>query len=147
MCCAEVLKRSFKLLNKSFQNLWARFWEANTVYEAVFTVGFKCLNLLRVCQLDVRMLQNTSDQNSFYFAPAECENFLEDGLSSVCASSQGVLKRESGSESDLFPLPGDGMEDLVFGKVGKSAWDMVKKALRPDLINPYCKHRSSWFHW
>ncbi|NXP66781.1 AKP13 protein, partial [Chloropsis cyanopogon] len=47
---------------------------------------------------------------------AECENFLEDGLSSVCASSQGGLKRESGSESDLFPLPGDGMEDLVFGK-------------------------------
>ncbi|KFQ32639.1 A-kinase anchor protein 13, partial [Merops nubicus] len=46
----------------------------------------------------------------------ECENFLEDGLSSVCASSQGVLKGESGSESDLFPLPGDGMEDLVFGK-------------------------------
>ncbi|XP_065590079.1 A-kinase anchor protein 13 isoform X3 [Cyrtonyx montezumae] len=46
----------------------------------------------------------------------ECENFLEDGLSSVCASSQGVLKRESGSESDFFSLPGDGMEDLVFGK-------------------------------
>ncbi|NXQ51096.1 AKP13 protein, partial [Catharus fuscescens] len=46
----------------------------------------------------------------------ECENFLEDGLSSVCASSQGGLKRESGSESDLFPLTGDGMEDLVFGK-------------------------------
>ncbi|NXP56439.1 AKP13 protein, partial [Heliornis fulica] len=46
----------------------------------------------------------------------ECENFLEDGLNSVCTSSQGVLKRESGSESDLFPLPGDGMEDLVFGK-------------------------------
>ncbi|KAF2986824.1 hypothetical protein EK904_008638 [Melospiza melodia maxima] len=49
----------------------------------------------------------------------ECENFLEDGLSSVCASSQGALKRESGSESDLFPLPGDGMEDLVFGKSNK----------------------------
>ncbi|NXU08552.1 AKP13 protein, partial [Pardalotus punctatus] len=47
---------------------------------------------------------------------AECENFLEDGLSGVCASSQGGLKRESGSESDLFPLPSDGMEDLVFGK-------------------------------
>ncbi|NXA47316.1 AKP13 protein, partial [Nothocercus julius] len=46
----------------------------------------------------------------------ECESFLEDGLSSVCASSQGVLKRESGSESELFPLPGDGMEDIVFGK-------------------------------
>nr|XP_025960151.1 A-kinase anchor protein 13 isoform X10 [Dromaius novaehollandiae] len=46
----------------------------------------------------------------------ECESFLEDGLSSVCASSRGVLKRESGSESELFPLPGDGMEDIVFGK-------------------------------
>ncbi|NWX82345.1 AKP13 protein, partial [Nothoprocta ornata] len=46
----------------------------------------------------------------------ECESFLEDGLSSVCASAQGVLKRESGSESELFPLPGDGMEDIVFGK-------------------------------
>ncbi|XP_062357132.1 A-kinase anchor protein 13 [Cinclus cinclus] len=46
----------------------------------------------------------------------ECDNFLEDGLSRVCASSQGGLKRESGSESDLFPLTGDGMEDLVFGK-------------------------------
>ncbi|NWH65818.1 AKP13 protein, partial [Geococcyx californianus] len=39
----------------------------------------------------------------------ECENFLEDGLSSVCTSSQGVLKRESGIESDLFRLAGDGM--------------------------------------
>ncbi|NWW77494.1 AKP13 protein, partial [Climacteris rufus] len=47
---------------------------------------------------------------------AECENFLDDGLSGVCASSQGGLKRESGSDSDLFPLAGDGMEDLVFGK-------------------------------
>ncbi|XP_025930203.1 A-kinase anchor protein 13 isoform X2 [Apteryx rowi] len=46
----------------------------------------------------------------------ECESFLEDGLSSICTSSQGVLKRESGSESELFPLPGDGMEDIVFGK-------------------------------
>lgn len=93
------------------------------------------------------MLQKTSDHNSFCFVPIECENFLEDGLSSVCASSQGVLKRESGSESDLFPLPGDGMEDLVFGKVGKPGWDMVKKARRPDSINPCCKCTSSWFHW
>uniref|UniRef100_A0A8B9P290 A-kinase anchoring protein 13 n=1 Tax=Apteryx owenii TaxID=8824 RepID=A0A8B9P290_APTOW len=54
--------------------------------------------------------------NSFCFAPLECESFLEDGLSSICTSSQGVLKRESGSESELFPLPGDGMEDIVFGK-------------------------------
>uniref|UniRef100_A0A672V561 A-kinase anchoring protein 13 n=1 Tax=Strigops habroptila TaxID=2489341 RepID=A0A672V561_STRHB len=58
----------------------------------------------------------------------QCENFLEDGLSSVCASSQGGLKRESGSESDLFPLPGDGMEDL---------------SPRPDSINLSCRCRFS----
>ncbi|NWW86294.1 AKP13 protein, partial [Rhynochetos jubatus] len=64
----------------------------------------------------------------------ECENFLEDGLSSVCASSQGVLKRESGSESDLFPLPGDGMEDLVFGKPEEeqSACDITSSSSSAD---------------
>ncbi|XP_074822594.1 A-kinase anchor protein 13 isoform X2 [Natator depressus] len=46
----------------------------------------------------------------------ECEHFLEDGLSGDCASSQGVLKRETGIESELFSLPGDGMDDIVFGK-------------------------------
>uniref|UniRef100_A0A674GCE1 A-kinase anchoring protein 13 n=1 Tax=Taeniopygia guttata TaxID=59729 RepID=A0A674GCE1_TAEGU len=66
---------------------------------------------------------------------AECENFLEDGLSSVCASSQGGLKRESGSESDLFPLPGDGMEDLVFGKQAEeeqSACDVTSSSSSAD---------------
>ncbi|NWZ18946.1 AKP13 protein, partial [Asarcornis scutulata] len=64
----------------------------------------------------------------------ECENFLEDGLSSVCASSQGILKRESGSESDLFPLPGDGMEDLVFGKPEEeqSACDVTSSSSSAD---------------
>uniref|UniRef100_A0A8B9R587 A-kinase anchoring protein 13 n=1 Tax=Anas platyrhynchos TaxID=8839 RepID=A0A8B9R587_ANAPL len=65
----------------------------------------------------------------------QCENFLEDGLSSVCASSQGVLKRESGSESDLFPLPGDGMEDLVFGKQPEeeqSACDVTSSSSSAD---------------
>ncbi|NWR58334.1 AKP13 protein, partial [Bucorvus abyssinicus] len=64
----------------------------------------------------------------------ECENFLEDGLSSVCASSQGVLKRESGSESDLFALPGDGMEDLVFGKPEEepSACDVTSSSSSAD---------------
>ncbi|XP_030084135.2 A-kinase anchor protein 13 isoform X9 [Serinus canaria] len=65
----------------------------------------------------------------------ECENFLEDGLSSVCASSQGALKRESGSESDLFPLPGDGMEDLVFGKQPEeeqSACDVTSSSSSAD---------------
>uniref|UniRef100_A0A8C3GK05 A-kinase anchoring protein 13 n=1 Tax=Cairina moschata TaxID=8855 RepID=A0A8C3GK05_CAIMO len=64
----------------------------------------------------------------------QCENFLEDGLSSVCASSQGVLKRESGSESDLFPLPGDGMEDLVFGKPEEeqSACDVTSSSSSAD---------------
>ncbi|NXE64994.1 AKP13 protein, partial [Calcarius ornatus] len=64
----------------------------------------------------------------------ECENFLEDGLSSVCGSSQGALKRESGSESDLFPLPGDGMEDLVFGKPEEeqSACDVTSSSSSAD---------------
>uniref|UniRef100_A0A663N326 A-kinase anchoring protein 13 n=1 Tax=Athene cunicularia TaxID=194338 RepID=A0A663N326_ATHCN len=64
----------------------------------------------------------------------QCENFLEDGLNSVCASSQGVLKRESGSESDLFPLPGDGMEDLVFGKPEEeqSACDVTSSSSSAD---------------
>ncbi|XP_066052811.1 A-kinase anchor protein 13 isoform X1 [Chamaea fasciata] len=65
----------------------------------------------------------------------ECENFLEDGLSSVCASSQSGLKRESGSESDLFPLPGDGMEDLVFGKQPEeeqSACDVTSSSSSAD---------------
>ncbi|XP_064014138.1 A-kinase anchor protein 13 isoform X2 [Pogoniulus pusillus] len=65
----------------------------------------------------------------------ECENFLEDGLSSVCASSQSVLKRESGSESDLFPLSGDGMEDLVFGKQPEeeqSACDITSSSSSAD---------------
>ncbi|XP_021263213.1 A-kinase anchor protein 13 isoform X6 [Numida meleagris] len=65
----------------------------------------------------------------------ECENFLEDGLSSVCASSQGVLKRGSGSESDFFSLPGDGMEDLVFGKQPEeeqSAGDVTSSSSSAD---------------
>ncbi|XP_050165144.1 A-kinase anchor protein 13 isoform X11 [Myiozetetes cayanensis] len=65
----------------------------------------------------------------------ECENFLDDGLSGVCASSQGGLKRESGSESDLFPLPGDGMEDLVFGKQPEeeqSACDVTSSSSSAD---------------
>ncbi|NWU08705.1 AKP13 protein, partial [Cephalopterus ornatus] len=64
----------------------------------------------------------------------ECENFLEDGLSGVCASSQGGLKRESGSESDLFPLPGDGMEELVFGKPEEeqSACDVTSSSSSAD---------------
>ncbi|XP_026647126.2 A-kinase anchor protein 13 isoform X4 [Zonotrichia albicollis] len=65
----------------------------------------------------------------------ECENFLEDGLSSVCASSRGALKRESGSESDLFPLPGDGMDDLVFGKQPEeeqSACDVTSSSSSAD---------------
>lgn len=81
------------------------------------------------------MPQKASGCDSLCSSPAECENFLEDGLSSVCASSQGGLKRESGSESDLFPLPGDGMEDLVFGKVRKPGWDMVKKAPDKPLLH------------
>ncbi|XP_068954635.1 A-kinase anchor protein 13 isoform X2 [Petaurus breviceps papuanus] len=47
----------------------------------------------------------------------ECENFLEVGLGGECASSEGVLKRQSGSDSDLFPSPSDEMDDsIIFTK-------------------------------
>ncbi|KAM7151502.1 A-kinase anchor protein 13 isoform 3-T3 [Macrochelys suwanniensis] len=64
----------------------------------------------------------------------ECENFLEDGLSGDCASSQGVLKRETGSESELFPLPGDGMDDIIFGKPEEeqSACDVTSSSSSAD---------------
>ncbi|KAM9064361.1 A-kinase anchor protein 13 isoform 6-T7 [Sarcophilus harrisii] len=46
-----------------------------------------------------------------------CENFLEVGLGGECASSQGVLKRQSGSDSDLFPSPNDEMDNsIIFTK-------------------------------
>uniref|UniRef100_A0A7M4G2C5 A-kinase anchoring protein 13 n=1 Tax=Crocodylus porosus TaxID=8502 RepID=A0A7M4G2C5_CROPO len=65
----------------------------------------------------------------------ECEHFLEDGLSRVCASSQGILKRESGSESEYFSLPGDGMDDIVFGKQPEeeqSACDITSSSSSAD---------------
>ncbi|KAM9270561.1 A-kinase anchor protein 13 [Cariama cristata] len=94
----------------------------------------EAINRERWCSLepcpDSSLLEHKRTRES-----PECENFLEDGLSSVCASSQGVLKRESGSESDLFPLPGDGMEDLVFGKQPEeeqSACDVTSSSSSAD---------------
>uniref|UniRef100_A0A8I3N4K3 A-kinase anchoring protein 13 n=1 Tax=Canis lupus familiaris TaxID=9615 RepID=A0A8I3N4K3_CANLF len=52
-------------------------------------------------------------------APAqspECENFLDVGLSRECASKQGVLKRESGSDSDLFHSPSEEVDSIIFPK-------------------------------
>ncbi|XP_037688903.1 A-kinase anchor protein 13 isoform X3 [Choloepus didactylus] len=46
----------------------------------------------------------------------ECENFLDVGLGRECASSQGALKRESGSECDLFHSPSDEMDSIIFSK-------------------------------
>ncbi|XP_071070449.1 A-kinase anchor protein 13 isoform X4 [Dasypus novemcinctus] len=46
----------------------------------------------------------------------ECENFLDVGLGRECASSQGALKRVSGSESDLFHSPTDEMDSIIFSK-------------------------------
>ncbi|XP_062998242.1 A-kinase anchor protein 13 isoform X2 [Elgaria multicarinata webbii] len=46
----------------------------------------------------------------------ESDNFHEVGLSDDGTSSQGILKRGSGSEPDLFALPGDGMDEVDFGK-------------------------------
>ncbi|XP_030894653.1 A-kinase anchor protein 13-like, partial [Leptonychotes weddellii] len=53
-------------------------------------------------------------------APAqspECENFLDVGLGRECASKQGVLKRESGSDSDLFHSPSEEVDSIIFPKV------------------------------
>ncbi|PNI42680.1 AKAP13 isoform 4 [Pan troglodytes] len=46
----------------------------------------------------------------------ECENFLDVGLGRECTSKQGVLKRESGSDSDLFHSPSDDMDSIIFPK-------------------------------
>ncbi|XP_057581132.1 A-kinase anchor protein 13 isoform X3 [Hippopotamus amphibius kiboko] len=46
----------------------------------------------------------------------ECDNFLHVGLSKDCASKQGVLKRESGSDSDLFHSPSEEVDSIIFSK-------------------------------
>ncbi|KAM9124440.1 A-kinase anchor protein 13 isoform 2-T2 [Pangshura tecta] len=78
---------------------------------------------------DPSLLEPTQSHES-----RECENFLEDGLRGDCASSQGVLKSETGSESELFPLPGDGMDDIVFGKPEEeqSACDVTSSSSSAD---------------
>ncbi|MEJ1270646.1 A kinase (PRKA) anchor protein 13 [Cricetulus griseus] len=52
----------------------------------------------------------TSKQSS------ECESFLDVGLSTECASKEGVLQRGSGSDSDLFHSPSDEMDSIIFSK-------------------------------
>ncbi|XP_045680887.1 A-kinase anchor protein 13 isoform X6 [Phyllostomus hastatus] len=46
----------------------------------------------------------------------ECENFLDVGLGRECAPKQGILKRESGSDSDLFHSPTEEVDNIVFSK-------------------------------
>ncbi|XP_045417010.1 A-kinase anchor protein 13 isoform X5 [Lemur catta] len=46
----------------------------------------------------------------------ECGNFLDVGADRECASKQDVLKRESGSDSDLFHSPSDEMDSIIFPK-------------------------------
>ncbi|XP_036787783.2 A-kinase anchor protein 13 isoform X3 [Manis pentadactyla] len=45
----------------------------------------------------------------------ECDNFLN-GLGRECASKQGVLKRECGSDSDLFHSPSEEVDSIIFSK-------------------------------
>uniref|UniRef100_A0A8C3YW55 A-kinase anchoring protein 13 n=1 Tax=Catagonus wagneri TaxID=51154 RepID=A0A8C3YW55_9CETA len=47
---------------------------------------------------------------------ADCDNFLGVGLGRECASKQGVLKRESGSDSDLFHSPIEEVDSIIFSK-------------------------------
>uniref|UniRef100_A0A8C6X9Q8 A-kinase anchoring protein 13 n=1 Tax=Naja naja TaxID=35670 RepID=A0A8C6X9Q8_NAJNA len=51
---------------------------------------------------------------SDYMIPID--HFLEDRLSGDGSSSQGVLKRGSGSDSELFPLSSDGLDEVDFRK-------------------------------
>ncbi|XP_016065084.1 PREDICTED: A-kinase anchor protein 13 isoform X3 [Miniopterus natalensis] len=46
----------------------------------------------------------------------ECENFLDVGLGRECGPKHGGLKRESGSDSDLFHSPSEDMDSIVFSK-------------------------------
>uniref|UniRef100_A0A8D0SQ43 A-kinase anchoring protein 13 n=1 Tax=Sus scrofa TaxID=9823 RepID=A0A8D0SQ43_PIG len=46
----------------------------------------------------------------------DCDNFLDVGLGRECASKQGVLKRESGSDSDLFHSPIEEVDSIIFSK-------------------------------
>ncbi|XP_023599820.1 A-kinase anchor protein 13 isoform X3 [Myotis lucifugus] len=46
----------------------------------------------------------------------ECENFLGVGLGRECAPTEGELKRESGSDSDLFHSPSEDVDTIVFSK-------------------------------
>uniref|UniRef100_A0A670K4R2 A-kinase anchoring protein 13 n=1 Tax=Podarcis muralis TaxID=64176 RepID=A0A670K4R2_PODMU len=90
--------------------------------------------------VDVVLLKVWSISNCHIFptpfiSPSpESDNFLEDGLSGDCTSSQDVLKRRSESESDLFPLSGDGMDEVDFGKPEEeqSAGDSTSSSFSAD---------------
>ncbi|XP_013921201.1 PREDICTED: A-kinase anchor protein 13-like [Thamnophis sirtalis] len=46
----------------------------------------------------------------------ESDNFLEDRLSGDGSSTQGIVKGGSGSDSELFPLSSDGLDEVDFRK-------------------------------
>ncbi|ELK18242.1 A-kinase anchor protein 13 [Pteropus alecto] len=46
----------------------------------------------------------------------ECENFLDVGLGRGCIVKQDALKRESGSDSDLFHSPSEEVDSIIFSK-------------------------------
>ncbi|XP_039714369.1 A-kinase anchor protein 13 isoform X4 [Pteropus medius] len=46
----------------------------------------------------------------------ECENFLDVGLGRECIVKQDALKRESGSDSDLFHSPSEDVDSIIFSK-------------------------------
>uniref|UniRef100_A0A8C3HYH1 A-kinase anchoring protein 13 n=1 Tax=Chrysemys picta bellii TaxID=8478 RepID=A0A8C3HYH1_CHRPI len=108
--------------------------QSNGVLEASLSQSHPYnINAMDACDCK-RKGQLVTHSGVLLFVSPECENFLEDGLSGDCASSQGVLKRETGSESELFPLPGDGMDDIVFGKPEEeqSACDVTSSSSSAD---------------
>ncbi|XP_039101697.1 A-kinase anchor protein 13 isoform X2 [Hyaena hyaena] len=45
-----------------------------------------------------------------------CDSFLDVGLGRECTSKPDVLKRESGSDSDLFQSPSEEVDSIIFSK-------------------------------
>ncbi|KAG8516303.1 A-kinase anchor protein 13, partial [Galemys pyrenaicus] len=77
---------------------------------------FSDSNCLNNCLRNGHFLGPQSSLITDYLTESSCENFLEVGLHRDCASKQDVLKRESGSDSDLFHSPSEDVDSIIFSK-------------------------------
>ncbi|XP_062947798.1 A-kinase anchor protein 13 isoform X2 [Cynocephalus volans] len=74
----------------------------------------------------------------------ECENFLDVALGRECASKQSILKRESGSDSNLFHSPSEEMDSIIFSKPEEeqSACDITGSSSSTDDTASLDRHSS-----